>query len=206
MSPLEITGVIVSALAIWLAARRSMLCWPVGLASVALYAWIFFDARLYSDMLLQGAFALLQLYGWYGWLTQRRDRAGEPVVPEGGVGPRRLAPGLAAAVVLSALLGSAMARWTDASLPYVDATLTAFSLVAQYWTARRYIASWQLWCVVDTVYVGMFVFKALYLTAGLYALFVALAAIGWRDWARALARANASAAAAGPAPRLDGGP
>lgn len=198
MSPLEIAGVIVSALAIWLTARRNMLCWPVGLASVALYAWIFLDAKLYSDMLLQGAFAALQLYGWYRWLVQRRGAAGEverPVLPERDVGLRRLAPGLLAAVALSVLLGSAMARWTDASLPYVDATLTAFSLVAQYWTARRYIASWQLWLVVDVIYVGMFVYKALYPTAGLYALFVVLAAIGWRDWARALARADADTAA-----------
>jgi len=201
MSPLEIAGVIVSALAIWLTARRNMLCWPIGLASVALYAWIFLDAKLYSDMLLQGAFAALQLYGWYRWLVQRRASAGQPgdgeqpVLPERDVGLRRLAPGLLAAVVLSVLLGSAMAHWTDASLPYVDATLTAFSLVAQYWTARRYIASWQLWLVVDVIYVGMFVYKALYLTAGLYALFVVLAAIGWRYWARALARADAEAAA-----------
>ncbi|NIF66628.1 nicotinamide mononucleotide transporter, partial [Burkholderia sp. Cy-647] len=91
MSPLEIAGVVVSALAIWLTARRHLLCWPVGLASVALYAWIFLDAKLYSDMLLQGAFAALQLYGWYRWLAQRRLDAGRVagadaahVVPERG--------------------------------------------------------------------------------------------------------------------------
>lgn len=76
MSPLEIAGVIVSALAIWLTAKRRMLCWPVGLASVALYGWIFFDAKLYSDMLLQGAFAVLQVYGWQRWLAQRASEAG----------------------------------------------------------------------------------------------------------------------------------
>lgn len=70
MSALEIIGVAVSALAIWLTARRKMLCWPIGLASVALYGWIFFDARLYSDALLQGAFAALQLYGWRRWLSR----------------------------------------------------------------------------------------------------------------------------------------
>ncbi|MBN3820619.1 nicotinamide mononucleotide transporter, partial [Paraburkholderia sp. Se-20369] len=75
MSILEIAGVIVSTLAIWLTAKRRMLCWPVGLASVALYGWIFFDAKLYSDMLLQGAFAVLQVYGWRRWLAQRVDTA-----------------------------------------------------------------------------------------------------------------------------------
>ncbi|KVQ97346.1 nicotinamide riboside transporter PnuC [Burkholderia ubonensis] len=202
MSILEIAGVIVSALAIWLTAKRRMLCWPVGLASVALYGWIFFDAKLYSDMLLQGAFAVLQVYGWRRWLAQRVDRADGTagggashgaVVPVSGVTPAKVLPDLIAAVVGSALLGGIMARWTDAALPFVDASLTAFSLVAQYWTARRYIASWGLWIVVNVVYVGMFVVKELYLTAGLYALFIGLAVIGWRDWRNTAASVRAAA-------------
>ncbi|KVD00594.1 nicotinamide riboside transporter PnuC [Burkholderia ubonensis] len=201
MSTLEIAGVIVSALAIWLTAKRRMLCWPVGLASVALYGWIFFDAKLYSDMLLQGAFAALQVYGWRRWLAQRVDRADGTagggashgaVVPVSGVTPAKVLPDLIAAVVGSALLGGIMARWTDAALPFVDASLTAFSLVAQYWTARRYIASWGLWIVVNVVYVGMFVVKELYLTAGLYALFIGLAVIGWRDWRNTAASVRAA--------------
>jgi nicotinamide mononucleotide transporter len=192
MSELEIIGVIVSALAIWLTARRKMLCWPAGLVSVALYGWIFFDAKLYSDMLLQGAFAVLQIYGWWVWLAQRKRNAqmDSGAVRVQAVALKALVPALLLAVVGSVVLGSLMARFTDAALPYVDASLTAFSLVAQYWTARRYIASWWLWIAVDVVYVGMFVFKGLYPTSGLYALFVALALIGLRDWSRAAARAE----------------
>ncbi|MGU7774173.1 nicotinamide riboside transporter PnuC [Burkholderia sp. MR1-5-21] len=213
MSALEIAGVIVSALAIWLTAKRRMLCWPVGLASVALYGWIFFDAKLYSDMLLQGAFAVLQVYGWRRWLAQRTvdaqggDASHGAVVPVTGLKPAAVLPDLIAAVVGSALLGGMMARWTDAALPFVDASLTAFSLVAQYWTARRYIASWGLWIVVNVVYVGMFVIKELYLTAGLYALFIGLAVVGWRDWRRtadALRAAGDAARAPALVPR-DGG-
>jgi nicotinamide mononucleotide transporter len=167
-----------------------MLCWPVGLASVALYGWIFFDAKLYSDMLLQGAFAVLQVYGWWVWLEQgnRNTQVDSGEVRVQAVARKALVMGLLLAVIGSAVLGSLMARFTDAALPYVDASLTAFSLVAQYWTARRYIASWWLWIAVDVVYVGMFVFKGLYPTSGLYALFVALAVIGLRDWSRAAAR------------------
>ncbi|MDE1179917.1 nicotinamide riboside transporter PnuC [Paraburkholderia sp.] len=204
MSALEIVGVIVSALAIWLTARRMMACWPVGLASVALYGWIFYDAKLYSDMLLQGAFAILQVYGWWRWLAQREsgntpDGNASGAVHVRVVPLRALLPGLGFAVVCSAALGFAMARYTDAALPFVDASLTAFSLVAQYWTARRYIASWWLWSVVNVVYVGMFLFKGLYPTAGLYALFIGLAVIGWRDWSRAMARDVDAAAQREPA-------
>jgi len=194
MSAIEIIGVIVSALAIWLTARRHMTCWPVGLLSVAIYGWIFFDAKLYSDMLLQGAFALLQIYGWRRWLVQRgKGSADDKGITVLDVPFRALLPGLAWAVVASVVLGLLMSRLTDAALPFVDATLTAFSLVAQYWTARRYIASWWLWSAVNIVYVGMFAFKGLYPTSGLYAFLIVLAVVGWRDWHRALIKGDDAA-------------
>jgi nicotinamide mononucleotide transporter len=67
-------------------------------------------------------------------------------------------------------------------LPWADATLSSFSLVAQYWVARRHAANWLLWIAVDVLYVGMFAYKGLMLTAGLYAAMVVLAVIGYRRW------------------------
>ena len=83
----------------------------------------------------------------------------------------------------------------------MDAALSSFSMVAQYWTARRHAASWLLWIAVDILYVGMFMFKALWLTAGLYAAMVVLAALGYRQWQQAR---RARAAGAGSMPRAAG--
>lgn len=79
-----------------------------------------------------------------------------------------------------------MARYTDAALPYSDATLTSFSLVAQFWQTRKHIANWWLWIVVDTLEIAVFVYKHLYLTAVLFAFFVFLAALGLDAWKQAL--------------------
>ena len=195
MSGIEIAGVLVSALAVWLTARRHMACWPVGLVSVALYAWIFRDAKLYSDMLLQGAFAIMQLYGWWRWRhpdgrARVDDRVDVQMPTWSG-----LLLGLGAGAAGSIVLGLMMSVWTDAALPWMDAALSAFSLVAQYWTARRFIASWRLWVVLDLIYVGMFVFKGLYPTALLYAGFVVLALVGWRSWRRVLTQGDLASGA-----------
>lgn len=82
-------------------------------------------------------------------------------------------------------LGAAMHSFTNAALPWLDAMLAALSLVAQWWQARRHVAAWWLWIVVDVVYIGMYLFKSLHLTAALYLLFVGLAVIGLRAWSRA---------------------
>jgi len=61
----------------------------------------------------------------------------------------------------------------------------SYSLVASWWGARKHIANWWLWIVVDIVYVGEYLYKELWVTAVLYAFFVYLAALGLRDWRRA---------------------
>ncbi|HET6804500.1 MAG TPA: nicotinamide riboside transporter PnuC [Frateuria sp.] len=182
MDAVELIGAALSAWAVWLTARRRPWCWPVGFASVLVYGWIFIDARLYSDALLQAAFAGLIVYGWLRWL-KHLGRDGR--VQVAALAPGRLAAHLALGLAGALALGYAMHRWTDAALPWLDAALTAFSLVAQWWQGRRHLAAWWLWIVVDVVYVGEYVYKDLLITALLYAGFVVLAAIGLRDWRRA---------------------
>ncbi len=192
MTVLEIVAVVVSFAGIWLTATRRMLCWPVSLVACALYFKLFLDVRLYADMVLQALFGLAIVYGWIAW-TKGQDDAGEVVVAPSS--PARLAVGLAAGAVGAIAIGWFTSRYTDAALPWMDSGLTSFSLVAQYWTARRHAASWLLWIAVDSLYVGMFVFKGLLLTAGLYAAMIVLAVVGYRRW-RAAGRKDASIAIA----------
>ncbi len=179
MSTFEIIDVLINILGVWLTTQRIRWCWPVSVVAVLLYAWIFFEVKLYCDMLLQLIFAVLQGYGWWRW-SQGYSAAGKVGVHRL---PRRealvsLAVGLAGAV----LLGALMQRYTDASAPWIDALLSSLSLVASFWAARKYVASWALWIVLDSAYVGLFLFKDLQLTAALYAGFVILATYGLLAW------------------------
>lgn len=183
MSPLEIFAVIVNVLGVWLTAQRIRWCWPVNVVAVLLYAWIFYSVKLYSDMLLQLVFVLLQGYGWWQW--------SRGATPQGKVRVERLPFAVAARSSLAGAVGAlalgwAMHSYTDASVPWLDSALTAFSLVASFWAARKYVGSWWLWIVLDVIYTGVFLYKALYLTAGLYAGFVVLAIYGLLAWQREL--------------------
>ncbi|WP_159980617.1 MULTISPECIES: nicotinamide riboside transporter PnuC [unclassified Novosphingobium] len=182
MSLLEIIAVAVSFLGIWLTAKRRLLCWPVSLLACALYFKLFLDVRLYSDMALQALFGIAILYGWALWFKGKGDDGTVAIRP---LTPLQAGAGLAAGALGAAAIGWFTSHHTDAALPWMDAGLSSFSLVAQYWTARRHAASWLLWIAVDVLYVGMFVFKGLWLTAGLYAAMIALAVIGYRRWRQA---------------------
>lgn len=182
LSPLEIVAIAVSVLGIWLATKRKLSSWPISIVACLLYAVVFLRARLYSDMLLQFVYVAFAIYGWWHWWRGVKD--------EGDVRVERMSHlglwlGVLAGAVGSIALGWGMARFTNASLPYMDSALTAFSLVAQWWASRKYIENWWLWIVVDVIYTGMLIFKQLYPTAGLYAFLVVLAALGLREWGRA---------------------
>ncbi len=179
---LEWSAALCSILGVWLMAQRRMVAWPVGLLSVALYALVFAEAKLYSDTLLQLAFAVFLVYGWINWRRHNADEGSVRIVP---LSRSKMLRDLGIGLLGGIALGAGMHSLTDASLPWLDAILTGLSLVAQWWQARRHTATWWLWIVVDVVYVGAYLFKSLHVTAALYVFFLGLAVIGLRAWSAA---------------------
>jgi nicotinamide mononucleotide transporter len=181
---------------VWLAIREDARCWPVGIVNVAIYFFVFFHARLYATAVLQAVYVVLSIYGWRQWL-RGGESGGRLAVSRT---PSRWAAFLAAAGVAASLgLGFFLKYRTDAALPFPDAATTAFSLVAQWMTTRKWLESWLVWIAVDAVYLGVYFSQSLYLSTGLYAAFLGMAMLGYRQWrasmTRPLPRADAEAAA-----------
>lgn len=187
---IELAGFITTVLGIWLTTRRTLLCWPVILAADVFYLVVFYRARLLSDALLQVFFLMFTLYGWWHWWRGVRQDGEVRVVP---LALPSLLLAVSAGAVGSFVLGE-LARRLHAALPFLDATLTSFSLVASWWQARKHEANWWLWIVVDLIYIGEYLYKNLRVTAALYAILVGLAVLGLRDWRRAAATADQIAA------------
>ena len=186
---IEIAGTITTVLGIWLTTRRMLICWPVVLAADFLYLVVFYQARLFSDALLQVFFVAFTLYGWWHWWRGVVEDGEVRVVP---LGARGWSTGLIAGAAGAVLLGWLMVR-VGAALPHLDAALTSYSLVASWWGARKHIANWWLWIVVDLTYIGEYLYKGLQLTALLYAGLVVLAVLGLIEWRRAPAAAQIAA-------------
>jgi nicotinamide mononucleotide transporter len=178
---LEIAGFVATLIGIWLTTRRLLICWPVVLVSDILYLIVFYRARLFSDALLQVFFVIFTFYGWWHWWRGVREDGEVRVVP---LDLRGWLIGLVAGAVGSVLLGWLMVR-IGAALPHLDAALTSYSLVASWWQARKHTANWWLWIVVNFVYIGEYLYKALLPTALLYLLLAILAVVGLRDWQKA---------------------
>ena len=186
--PVEIIAFFLGIANILLLVRRSIWNYPFGIVMVSLYAWIFYGAKLYSDVILQVFFFVVQCYGWTHWLS-RRDDKGLVIVER--ISRRAALISGAAALGLAALVGGLMSAFTDASYPFWDAAILSLSVVAQILLARRILENWLVWVAVDALAIGLYATKALYPTAVLYTLFLIIAAIGYAGWRRAWARSEA---------------
>jgi len=161
--------------------------WPIQLISSALYVVVFLNARLFSDASLNVLYVVLYLLGWYWWLRGGENR--------GELHIARVTPRMA--LLLAGLTVVATAAWTvfltsiADSAPFLDAFTTVLSLVALFLTARKIFESWHLWIFVNLVYIGLYVYKSLALTAVLYAIFAGLSVAGLINWRRLLRRQEA---------------
>ena len=191
MNLLEVIAVALGIANVGLLVRRSIWNYPFGMAMVALYLVIFWQARLYGEAGLQVFFFVVQGWGW--WLWARAGGLAQMVTVE-WMGWRARAVALALIAGSSLGIGWTMARFTDAALPFADATIAGASVVAQILLALRRIENWALWIAIDVLSVGVYVARELYLTAGLYVVFLGLAIAGLVTWARAARDGEAIAA------------
>ena len=177
---LETSGVITGILCVYLAAKNKIFSWPFAIISVIIYVFIFWDAKLYADMGLQVYFLIMNFYGWYYW--SRKDDSKKTHVTS--INSREIIFSVIGIVVFTAVLGFFLYNGTDASFPFIDSFCTACSLVAQIFLARKVMENWLIWIFVDIIYVGVYLAKDLHLTAGMYALYIYIAAIGYLEWRR----------------------
>lgn len=178
-SLLEIVGVITGILCVYLAAKNNIWNWPIAIVSVGIYIVIFLEAKLYADTGLQVYFLAMNIYGWWFWSRKPTDA---PKVPVKRISKIEILLSLLGIAVFTALIGFFLYHKTDAAFPFVDSFCTACSLVAQIFLARKVVENWLIWIFVDMIYVGVYLAKGLHLTAGMYALYIYIALMGYLAW------------------------
>lgn len=182
MAPLDLLASLLTLVNVALIVRRSLWNYPFGVAAVVVSAAVFWRERLYSDVLLQGFFFLVQFYGWWVW-SRHRD-AGGAVAVTWLSWPQRGAT-LALTVIATLGWGALMGRYTNAALPWWDAANLMLSVAAQLLMSRRYAENWLLWIVVDVDATALYATKGLSAFTALYALLTVLATWGFVGWWRA---------------------
>ena len=177
----EIAANVLNALSVLLAGCNSVHTWWTGIIGCVLFGAVFFGARLYADVTLQGFFIITSVVGWWNWLPGVRGAQ----LPVRRTRPAIVAGLLAAAAVVAVIYGWLLHRFTDAYAPFPDSVVLAFSVLGQFLLMGRRYESWWCWLLVNSIAVPLFISRGLHVTAVLYAAFwlnAIVALFRWRQF------------------------
>jgi nicotinamide mononucleotide transporter len=177
-SSLEAVSFVTGAACVWITVKENIWNFPIGLANVATFSVVFYRAGLLADAGLQVVYFVLGLMGWYLWLFGGEHRSRLRVTR---------ASGGELLLVASLVAVATYALWTllaevGGSASFWDSLTTSISLAAQWLLNRKRLESWLGWILVDVIYVPLYIYKNLYLTAVLYAVFLVMAIKGFQAW------------------------
>jgi len=181
MSAWEMLAVILAIGYLLLATRESLWCWYCALASTAIYTAIFWNVNLLMESALNVYYMVMAVYGWWQWQQGGQQHQGVQV-HRWSLSQHAII--LAAIVVLSLGSGFLLDRNTGAAWPYLDSFTTWASVITTWMVAQKVLENWLYWIVIDTVSIGLYADRGLYLTAFLFVAYVVIAIYGYSAWRR----------------------
>lgn len=185
MDYLEIIGTIIGLVYLWLEYHASIYLWVASIVMPAVYIFIFHDAGLYADMGINIYYVLASIYGFVCWkwtISRKNENKTSEKLKISHTPISRITPLSIISVALTFVLAYILITFTDSNVPWWDSVTTSLSIVAMWLMARKYIEQWWVWIVVDVISAGLYLYKELYFTAGLYALYAVIAYFGYKKW------------------------
>lgn len=185
---LEIAGTITGLIYLWLEYKASIYLWIASIIMPSIYLFVYYQAGLYADFGINLYYLAVAIYGWFLWkyghtwkkhpLTDSQPSE-QPIthVPQ-----KLLFPMSAIFVGTFFLIVYLLLYYTDSNVPWLDSFTTALSIIGMWMLARKYLEQWLIWIGVDVVSAGLYIYKGLHFTAGLYALYALIAVFGYYKW------------------------
>lgn len=180
----EVLGSVAGIVYLFFSIRQKIWLWLVGLISCFLYIFVFYNAKFYAGMALQVYYVFISMYGWYYW--KKGSNSTEKRLKTVIASPLEWIIFIAATAILTLIIGTGLDKFTDSPLPFWDAFTTSGSIVATFMLARKYLENWIFWIVIDIVSLGIYLYRSLYPTVVLFAVYTGMAFIGYIKWKKDL--------------------
>ena len=154
----------------------------------AIYLYIFYVAGLYADFAINIYYLLIAIYGWMAWkygfklFSSKREKVGEEMLQISHLPKKLWVRLIAVYVLLQLLITWVLITYTNSDVPWLDSFTTSVSILAMWLLARKYLEQWLVWIVVDVVSAGLYLYKDLYYTSVLYAVYAIIAIFGYYKW------------------------
>ena len=178
---LQIVGTTLGLIYLWLEYKANIWVWVIGAIMPMVHGVLYLTSGIYADAAMQLYYVAAGIYGLAVWKRHPKDSSSGRIKHT----PLRwILPLVGIYVVLHVAIYFVLTNFTDSRVPFFDSMSTALSIVAMWMLSRKLVEQWLVWLVVDMISVGLYLYKGIPLTAGLYAVYSVLAIVGYVRWLR----------------------
>lgn len=192
---IEAFGLIVGLMYLYWEYHADPKMWFANIIMPTVSFWVYYRAGLYADFTMNIYYFIIAIYGYIVWTRQRHKGQKEPGIKKGAPISHITTRNAVICIVVFNIIYTAIAYWlvkfTDSTVPYLDAFTTALSIVAMWMLARKYIEQWWAWIAVDAVTSGLCIYKDRPFYAVLYCIYTIIAIFGYAKWKRIMKTADA---------------
>ncbi|WJJ97324.1 nicotinamide riboside transporter PnuC [Algibacter luteus] len=182
---LEIVAVFFGFLSVWFSKQNNVLVFPTGMISTIIFVYLLLKWELLGDMMINGYYFIMSVYGWYIW-TRKVDE--EHVTPISKTSFNEKKTSLAiflGTLVFVFLVYNVFDKWTS-WVAYIDTITTAIFFVGMWLMARRKLENWIFWIIGDVISVPLYFYKGFTFTSLQYLGFTVIAIFGYIAWKKSI--------------------
>ena len=182
---LEIVAVIFGFLSVWFSKQNNILVFPTGMISTSIFVYLLLKWELLGDMMINGYYFIMSVYGWYIW-TRKVDATHFTPISRISLKEKYLSLLIFLATLLFVyVVYKGFDKWTG-WVAYVDTVTTAIFFVGMWLMARRKIENWIFWIIGDVISVPLYFYKGFTFTSFQYLGFTVIAIFGYFAWKKHL--------------------
>jgi len=186
----ELLGTLFGLIYVWLSIRQSLHTWTAGIITSLLYCWVFFEAKFYAGMGLQGYYLIISIYGLWSWRRGGENSSEGETLHVSCTKVNLWVKLFILNLFLTFLMYSLLSRYTDSPIPFGDAFTTSLSIIATWMLARKKIEHWLIWIFIDLISSGLYLYRGLYPTVFLFLVYAVMAVIGYYEWRKELVKGS----------------
>jgi nicotinamide mononucleotide transporter len=184
---LEIIAILFGLVSVLLAKKNNILVYPTGIISTVIFVYLLNKWGLVGDMLINGYYTTMSIYGWYIWSRKTNTK---PEYPISIMTTKEYYQGIFIFIVTMLFVVAVykyfnkFTHWTA----YVDTFTTGVFFVGMWLMAKRKIENWILWIIGDLVSVPLYFYKGYTFTSIQYVIFTIIAIYAYLEWNNNLAK------------------
>jgi nicotinamide mononucleotide transporter len=182
---LEIIAVIFGFLSVWFSKQNKIWVFPTGMISTSIFVYLLLKWELLGDMMINGYYFIMSVYGWYIW-TRKVDETHVTPISETTKKEKTISIYIfLATLIFVFVVYNYFDKWTS-WVAYADTITTAIFFVGMWLMAKRKIENWLFWIVGNIISVPLYFYKGFTFTSFQYLGFTFIAIFGYLAWKKSL--------------------